>query len=240
MAATKTKTKTKKAAKKGTIHVAVLLDESGSMAPNRQAVIDGTNEFIGSLQGEKNSERTRLTLATFDERVGLERTRILKDTEKLNDAEQIAEADYEPQGMTPLNDAIADTVGVIDDKAGKGDKVMLVVYTDGMENASREHDARAIKALLERKEEDGWTLIYLGANVDAQAEGAKIGAGVTSGFTSSPAGTKTAMRRSANVGVSYLASAGTLDASAMQKAYGDEIPEEDEEEDDSPKPGKVL
>jgi len=227
--ATATKAKPKKAkAKKGTIHVAILLDESGSMAHNRRAVIDGTNEFIGSLQGEKNSERTKLTLATFDAAAGRERTRILRNAEKLNDAKQITEADYCPQGMTPLNDAIADTVQAIEAKSKKNDKALLVIYTDGYENASREYDKAAIKALLERKQdEDSWTVIYLGANVDVQAEKQAYGTGVAATTTSSPAGVRSTMRSAANVGVGYLADSGVMPQAKAQSMLGSEIPEHD-------------
>ena len=92
---TATKTKAKKSAKKAkktkldgkakTIHMAVLLDESGSMGGNREAVIEGTNEFVNSLRGEKNSKKARITLATFDDSANRPLCRILRDAVKLDD-----------------------------------------------------------------------------------------------------------------------------------------------------------
>ena len=44
-----------------------------------------------------------------------------------------------------------------------------------MENASREFSGPAVKRLIEERKEAGWEFLYLGANVDAAAEAARIG-----------------------------------------------------------------
>jgi len=51
----------------------------------------------------------------------------------------------------------------------------LIILTDGHENASIEYTKAHVKDLIEQKQKDGWTVIYLGANQDAFAEGGSLG-----------------------------------------------------------------
>ncbi|HCW73949.1 MAG TPA: hypothetical protein DHM90_09315, partial [Clostridiaceae bacterium] len=56
---------------------------------------------------------------------------------------------------------------------GKKDgNVIVVITTDGMENASKEYSAFAIRSMIDRLKENGFEFIFLGANMDA-AEVAK-------------------------------------------------------------------
>ena len=58
----------------------------------------------------------------------------------------------------------------------RADKVMVVITTDGLENASREYTHEKIKAMVERqKEKYGWEFIFLGANIDAVLTAATVG-----------------------------------------------------------------
>jgi len=60
--------------------------------------------------------------------------------------------------------AIQDTLG----KNEKADKVLFVIITDGLENASREYNSATVKKLIEtQKEKYGWEFLFLGANIDA-------------------------------------------------------------------------
>lgn len=47
------------------IHIGAVLDESGSMGSNRKAVIDGYNEFIGSIKGVKPEAGGRVLLVVM-------------------------------------------------------------------------------------------------------------------------------------------------------------------------------
>jgi len=51
----------------------------------------------------------------------------------------------------------------------KGDVVLVTVITDGYENASREYNGKAIKALVEEMKGKGWVFTYIGANQDVEA-----------------------------------------------------------------------
>lgn len=58
----------------------------------------------------------------------------------------------------------------------RADKVLFVITTDGMENASREFTADKIKKMvLNQKEKYGWEFLFLGANIDAISTAARFG-----------------------------------------------------------------
>jgi hypothetical protein len=88
-------------------------------------------------------------------------------------------------------------------------KVLAVISTDGIENASRHVSPEALQDLIREREADGWTFIYLGANQDAWAVGTSYGlSGTASGQTISTAdtvtGTRSAFREAGLRGVGYL------------------------------------
>ena len=97
--------------------------------------------------------------------------------------------------MTPLYDAIgktvADTEKVLKEIKGKP-AVICVVQTDGQENCSQEYSLSKIRSLIAEKEKDGWTFVYLGANLDAAKEAAFIGVNVanTVAYANTDAGTQ--------------------------------------------------
>lgn len=83
-------------------------------------------------------------------------------------------------------------------------KVLAVILTDGMENASKEVGHRDVANLIREKEAEGWTFIYLGANQDTWAVGGQLGATRSVAFTSSPMGTRSALRNAGAQASSYL------------------------------------
>ena len=59
------------------------------------------------------------------------------------------------------------------DKELKGNKVLFVITTDGLENASCEYTKSKVKKLIEKHSD--WEFLYIGANIDSYAEGSAIG-----------------------------------------------------------------
>jgi uncharacterized protein YegL len=100
-------------------------------------------------------------------------------------------------------------LGVDVDDAAAG-KVLAVVVTDGLENASVEYTKDQLSALIKEREAAGWTFIYLGANQDAWATTTSLGySGGASGqsvtYTSTPAGTRSALRTTTAKASQFLA-----------------------------------
>jgi uncharacterized protein YegL len=184
---------------KETVHVGLLIDESGSMGGMEPAVVGGVNEFVGALATSEADNRVLVTLAMFDlhGQGPIVRTRFAGIP--LDEVAPLGPGDYMPRGSTPLNDAVVKTVRTMGRKVKKGDRAVLVVLTDGFENAS-ETPTDEVRELIHRKEAEGWEFIYLGANQDAWAESQKIGMaapGKAINYAASPEGTAAAMRVSA-------------------------------------------
>jgi hypothetical protein len=148
---------------------ALVIDESGSMSPLRQATIDGANAWLADQR--KDGPEDLLTLVMFDapQDPTKPRVRVKYDGVLLKEVVDLTEADYKPDGGTPLFDAIGATISRIEADPRSADRtIVLVVMTDGLENASVEYTRAALAARIEQKERDGWTIMYLGANQDAK------------------------------------------------------------------------
>jgi len=190
----------KKRASKGKTHILVLMDESGSMAGLEEAVVGGCNEFIHEFADVKNAH---LWLAMFDHSPGEPRTRFKIRGLAAADVKALGNDAYKPRGMTPLNDAIADSVAVLDEVTdGDNDVVFLAIVTDGLENAS-ETSAENTAELLQKREKTGWGIVFLGANQDSARTAADLGLhkrGHAFNFNANPEGIAHSMRT-----VSHLA-----------------------------------
>src|SRR3954470_4946345 len=149
----------------------LIIDRSGSMSSIR-------DEMVGSLttlMREQAQQPGMLTVdvVTFDDRI--ETTHVQADPATL-------EVRLEPRGMTALLDAIG--IGVSEFGArlaampehARPGTVVVVVATDGLENASHEWRPEVIKALLDQQREQyGWDFVFLGANQDAVTTGGELG-----------------------------------------------------------------
>lgn len=153
MAAKKTKTKD--------LLVNFVIDGSGSMAGLRQATIDGFNSFIESELSMDVGE-THVTTTVFSDKlnpvcVGMNAKKLpLFGTPELP---------YTIGGMTALYDAVGVAVeGArqwVKNNNFKG-KVLTVIWTDGMENSSREWSIDNVNALIEEMQAKGWVFQFMG------------------------------------------------------------------------------
>lgn len=58
----------------------------------------------------------------------------------------------------------------------RAEKVIFVITTDGLENASREYSRDQVKCMIEyERDRYGWEFLFLGANMDAVAEAGSFG-----------------------------------------------------------------
>lgn len=154
-------------------YVALLLDRTGSMNTNKTETIAAVNSYIEGLQ-KKFKGLFTLTQFDTDPQTNAPAIDLVQDNVKIKDAKLLTEATYEPRGMTPLLDAIGTTLGKIKTKGFEN--VIFVIVTDGQENDSREYkDVKVIRKMLEKKRKKGWQVMYIGADVDAFAEGRNLG-----------------------------------------------------------------
>lgn len=144
-----------------------ILDRSGSMCGLEKDTIGGFNSMIERQQEQEGD--AFITTVLFDNEYEL-----LHDRIKLTHMKAITDKEYFVRGSTALLDAIGRTIHKIINvqkntmKNGQAKKVMFVITTDGMENASVEYSYGKIRELIEtQKEQYQWEFIFLGANIDA-------------------------------------------------------------------------
>ncbi|MFT3729780.1 MAG: vWA domain-containing protein [Terricaulis sp.] len=201
----------------------ILLDRSGSMESCRDTAIDAINEYIMGLR-RSDTVDARISLTTFDS-VGID---VLQTAEPAKSSIELSRGNYIPRASTPLLDAIGHAVAEIDKVTLRTDeKVGLVILTDGLENASKEHTKETIRALLkDRQENKGWLVTFLGAEVDAFADAQAIGVDAGQYLSLKKSKMRSAMKHTMASQQRYLKSGDLLDA-AFKALERDEANKDD-------------
>lgn len=141
---------------KNVTEVVFILDKSGSMAGLETDTIGGYNSML--IKQRKAEGEAFVTTVLFNHQYEL-----LHDRINVRGISPITERDYEVGGTTALLDAIGFSIQKIGNvqkytsKEERADKVLLVITTDGMENASREFTPEQIKKMpnIKKKNMDG-------------------------------------------------------------------------------------
>ena len=143
-----------------------ILDRSGSMGGMESDTIGGFNSMLQKQQAEPGD--CRITTVLFDGKY-----EILHDRIDIKAVSPMTDKEYFVRGNTALLDAIGKTINKIGgvqrntSEDYRANKVLFIITTDGMENASREFDYDKIKSMIEnQKSKYGWEFIFLGANID--------------------------------------------------------------------------
>lgn len=163
--------------KKNLTEMAFILDMSGSMSHITDDTIGGFNSIIEKQKCEDGE--AYVTTVLFDHEY-----KLLHDHIPLEDVKQMTRDEYSPRGTTALFDAIGKTINSIGARLNntpedeRPEKIIVVITTDGYENASREFTRNQIKEMIEHQQSKySWTFMFLGANIDATAEAESIGIG---------------------------------------------------------------
>jgi len=161
--------------KKGLTEIVFILDRSGSMSGLESDTIGGFNSMIAKQK--KVEGEAVISTVLFDDQF-----EVLHNRVPLELVRPMTGKDYYVSGSTALLDAIGRGIK----KIGKvqkytpedfrAEKVIFIITTDGMENASREYSYESIKKMVERqKEMYNWEFIFLGANIDALETAERFG-----------------------------------------------------------------
>jgi hypothetical protein len=137
----------------------------------RADAIGAVNSYLRQVKDDKDMEAS-ISLITFDS----QSIEVIRDKAPAGSCAELVANEYQPRASTPLLDAVGYGVALLDKRKEPGERCILAVMTDGLENASREYTKDTIKMLLDRKQkEEGWLVLYLGATHDAWAQARAMG-----------------------------------------------------------------
>ncbi|MBR6805753.1 MAG: VWA domain-containing protein [Bacteroidaceae bacterium] len=165
----------------------VIIDESGSMQSIKRAAIDSVNETIQTIRSaqRKHEEQEHyVSLVTFNDDV-----KTIYECVPANEVKELTAESYLPDCCTALYDAMGISLNALRKKVAEEDKVLVTIVTDGYENASREYNGKAIKALVDELKAKGWVFAYIGANQDVEAVATSISITNAMRFQASDEGT---------------------------------------------------
>lgn len=155
----------------------ILLDRSGSMSTLWEEALGSVNAYAESVDKDAEGKagddlKARVTLAVFDHHNGLQFD-VLRDKVESGDWKKVTDEEAGPRGMTPLFDAIGRIMTRAE--ADNPEKAVIVVMTDGLENASKEFTKEGVKAALDRAEKRGWEVVFLGAEFATFSDADAVG-----------------------------------------------------------------
>lgn len=160
--------------KKGLTELVFIVDRSGSMGGLESDTVGGINATLAKNR-EVDGEAI-VSIVLFDNTA-----EVIVDRVPINQVKDLTREDYQVRGCTALLDAVGDSIRHIGRVQGympddyKAEHVIFVVTTDGLENASQRHSYADVKRAIEQRTEEGWEFVFLGANIDAVGEAARIG-----------------------------------------------------------------
>jgi len=149
------------------IELIVIADESGSMSSQKNDVIGGFNEFLETHKGMPGE--AKLTFVKFNSSYT-----IVHNGVNVMDVPKLTERTYFPGGSTALLDAVGRTIDEVGKRltntpeSEKPEKVLVVIMTDGEENASREYtSAQITEKIKEQQDKWKWEFTFIGADQNA-------------------------------------------------------------------------
>ena len=161
--------------KKNLTELVFILDRSGSMKGLEQDSIGGFNGMLDRQRGQEGE--ANITTVLFDDQYEKVHDRL-----PLDQVGDLTSKEYYVRGCTALLDAMGKTIyetALIQKhlpESEKAGKVIVVITTDGLENASHVYSRDEVKKMIEHeKETHGWEFLFLGANMDAVAEAGSMG-----------------------------------------------------------------
>lgn len=159
----------------GLTEMVFILDRSGSMYGLEKDAVGGFNSLIRRQKQEPGAAIVSTVL--FDDN-----STVLHDRIPLADVPKMKRHDYVPQGCTALLDAIGGVIhhiGTIHKQTRLDNRpthTIVVILTDGMENASCRYNITKVRKMVKRQQDKyGWEFLFLGANMDAIATAGSVG-----------------------------------------------------------------
>jgi uncharacterized protein YegL len=180
-----------------------ILDRSGSMETLTTDTIGGFNSFIEKQKLEPGE--ALLTVVLFDDKYEL-----LYDGTDLQKVSLLTKKEYFARGTTALLDAMGKTINTVGERLSKIEeknrpsKVIVVITTDGYENASHEFTAQNIREMVEHQTNKyNWQFVFLGANMDSISVAQTYGIFTASVYSANQVGTQKLYNTISNTTAQY-------------------------------------
>lgn len=152
--------------------IAAVLDRSGSMQSVQQKTISAFNNFVKDQKEAPG--KALISLALFDDIYEL-----IWDGKQLENAPTLTDKEYFARGSTALNDSVAKLINDVGAKLNsmpeqaRPGKVLILIMTDGLENASKEFPgdagrARVAQMIEHQRMKYSWEFMFIGANLNAR------------------------------------------------------------------------
>ena len=161
--------------KRGLTELVFVLDRSGSMRGLAQDAIGGFNGLIEKQRNEAGE--ARVTAVLFDDTYEM-----IYNNVDINEVPPLTDEVYYPRGITALLDAVGKTIDSVGERlaatpeAERPEKVVFVITTDGLENASCSYTVDRVKEMIEhQKNKYSWEFLFYGAGIDAVHSAREIG-----------------------------------------------------------------
>ena len=177
-------------------HLSVILDRTGSMESIRDDTIGGFNAFLNEQKAAPGY--ATMTLVQFDSQDPYE---VLQRFATVTAVPELTRATFVPRASTPLLDAMGRGINDLEQsllqmpEAVRPARIVMVIITDGQENASREFRKEQIARMIKEKQAKlDWQFVFLsadlGAITDALAAGVQPAAAMA--FDKDARGTRSA------------------------------------------------
>lgn len=186
-----------------------ILDASGSMEYQKEAVVSGFNKFLLEQKKTSKDSKTLLSVMTFRESYispnfqfnsqiiqsqfnpwNNQFNRNITNNCKIDtlynrvdilEAKPLQMHEYICDGCTPLYDAVGTIISNTQDRIKKNKSkihsILVVIMTDGAENASKYWNKSTLKSLISAKSASNWNFLFIGSNLDSFEDPKELGLG---------------------------------------------------------------
>lgn len=148
------------------VEILVIADRSGSMSSLANEAIGGFNRFLAEQKAAPG--KATVSLVLFDDQY---------ETPYVNvDIQHVAPLTSEtfvPRGMTALYDAAGRALQAL--LARAPERAIVMIITDGAENASREFSHGRVQELISQAKAKRYEVLFLASGINAVAVGSSLG-----------------------------------------------------------------
>jgi uncharacterized protein with von Willebrand factor type A (vWA) domain len=195
----------------------LVVDRSGSMNGLDKIVSDGIELNVAQAIA---AGKTNVSICRFDHSIDF------PYWEKV--AANVGRVDFKPRGSTAMLDAVGRTLDAVQTSDKKYDTYLMVIISDGYENASTKESYESIqKRILDLTGTGIWTFSYVGSNQNLADISRRLAIPIrnTQSWRSDPIGTQIMAAASASSAGEYFAARGDgLTASSSYNSEKNETP----------------